>query len=515
MKNTKMIVIVSALVISLGMTACTGSAGNTGIGPGAKDTGMSTSALIPPTSAVAGGKKDSKSEEFYGSTAELEKNDIPAVTPAEGDIREDADYTGEGYGDEIAAEAPAYSEKSASLTAKAYSADTEEAYLTEKPAGEYEEYPVDEPVIDDPVVVMPEPQQVPEAGLLTAGEWNDNDNWGFFTNLINTQKISFPSYGVDPRFRIKVTVKDKTDAQPVVNAKVSIYGTANELLWSAVTDKNGTAYLFTDDPGVEFTGIVEYGGVKTGFTGTAGTDIQTPSEGQQGTAQTVTDEQQRTDDTNSSELELSLDSKGASYKKTDVMFIVDATGSMCDEMMFLQMEFSDIAQKVGDENTRYSVNFYRDEGDEYVTKCSDFTNDVSELQMLLNAECAEGGGDTPEAVDRILDECINSKSWSEDSVKLAFLIFDAPPHYGTERSLAASIKAAAEKGIRLIPVVGSNAERDTELFGRAIAVKTGGTYVFLTDDSGIGGSHLEPIIGKYDVEKLNELIIRVINGYKQ
>ena len=197
------------------------------------------------------------------------------------------------------------------------------------------------------------------------------------------------------------------------------------------------------------------------------------------------------------------------------MFIVDSTGSMMDEMVFLQKEFSDIAEKTGDANTRYSVNFYRDEGDDYVTKCSDFTSNINDVQGILNEETADGGGDLPEAVDKILEECINSTGWSEKSVKLAFLIFDAPPHEGKEQSLQASVRAAAEKGIRLIPVVASNAERETELFGRAVAIKTGGTYVFLTDDSGVGEGHLEPVIGKYEVEKLNELIIRVINSYKQ
>ena len=66
----------------------------------------------------------------------------------------------------------------------------------------------------------------------------------------------------------------------------------------------------------------------------------------------------------------------------------------------------------------------------------------------------------------------------------------------------------------LIPVVASNAERDTELFGRAIAILTGGTYVFLTDDSGIGDSHLEPIVGNYEVELLQDLIVRVIEEYR-
>ena len=197
------------------------------------------------------------------------------------------------------------------------------------------------------------------------------------------------------------------------------------------------------------------------------------------------------------------------------MFILDTTGSMGDEMLFLQSEFTAITEAVGTDNPRYSINFYRDEGDEYVTKCNAFTNDIPSLQKLLNNESASGGGDLPEAVDQILSEAINKSSWQEDSVKLAFLIFDAPPHEEKAAQTAQAVMGAAKRGIRIIPVVSSNSDRDTELFGRAAAITTGGTYIFLTDDSGIGGSHLEPIIGEYKVEKLYDIIIRVINDYRQ
>ena len=61
----------------------------------------------------------------------------------------------------------------------------------------------------------------------------------------------------------------------------------------------------------------------------------------------------------------------------------------------------------------------------------------------------------------------------------------------------------------------SHNEKETELFGRGLAIFTGGTYVFLTDDSGVGDSHLEPIIGTYEVESLYDLIVRLIEEYRQ
>ena len=42
----------------------------------------------------------------------------------------------------------------------------------------------------------------------------------------------------------------------------------------------------------------------------------------------------------------------------------------------------------------------------------------------------------------------------------------------------------------------------------AIAINV--SYVFLTDDSCIGGDHIEASVGDYKVEKLNELLIRIL-----
>lgn len=45
------------------------------------------------------------------------------------------------------------------------------------------------------------------------------------------------------------------------------------------------------------------------------------------------------------------------------------------------------------------------------------------------------------------------------------------------------------------------------------SILTNGTYTFITDHSGIGGAHLAPVHDEYEVEKLNDLLVRVINGY--
>lgn len=360
----------------------------------------------------------------------------------------------------------------------------------------------EEDIIIDEEYTINENGDTNQAGLLTAGRWNDNQNWGFFRNLVNAGTIEFPVFNINPVNRTEVNVKNES-GEPSVNVKVELLSADGSVIWTSLTDKNGKAYLFYETDNLPEKVRISFGEDSQEY---AIEINNNNSDGQGSSATPVSDS-----------TDITFSSQGELYPATDIMFIVDSTGSMSDEMLFLQSEFSAIAQETGTDNIRYSVNFYRDIGDEYVTKCFDFTDDISSLQETLNSERADGGGDTPEAVTEILDETMNKSDWGEKSVKLAFMIFDAPPH--SDRNdldvLNNAVKTASERGIRIIPVVSSNSERDTELFGRALSICTNGEYVFLTDDSGIGGSHLEPIIGDYQVEKLYDIIIKIIDEYKQ
>jgi hypothetical protein len=74
---------------------------------------------------------------------------------------------------------------------------------------------------------------------------------------------------------------------------------------------------------------------------------------------------------------------------------------------------------------------------------------------------------------------------------------------------ALTLRAAA-KGIRIVPIVASGIDKSTEFLMRLTAIATNGTYVFITDDSGIGDDHLEASVGEFEVEFLNNLLVRVV-----
>ena len=157
---------------------------------------------------------------------------------------------------------------------------------------------------------------------------------------------------------------------------------------------------------------------------------------------------------------------------------------------------------------------YRDSGDDYVTKYSDFTTNISSQQTWLNKQSSGGGGDYEEAVDVALTEAMN-KQWSAKATKLLFHVADAPSHDQDVPTWANATYSAANKGIKIISVAASGFTQKAEFFFRSQSLLTGGQYIFLTDDSGIGNEHEQPTIQEpLVIEYLNACLVRLINGYQ-
>lgn len=341
-------------------------------------------------------------------------------------------------------------------------------------------------------------------GILTAGEWNDNQHWDFWQNLWDSQHSDFISYlrtrRLRPAGRFAIKVNDSTGAPfPGITAK--LLDANGESLYTAITDNRGNAYLFlgmsaNQNRAAE---IAFYDGEK--LLGTV-SDIRAD----EAEAYTFTAERAY---------------REPAKKELDLMFVIDTTGSMGDELSYLANELENVVASVVRQfggstgvDILCSANFYRDLGDDYVVKSAPF-EDAGDFIRRLRAERAAGGGDTPEAVELALEDAIENHVWREDSVKLLFLVLDAPTH--EEQSIDLKMqnlyKEAASMGIRIIPIVASGNEKDTEILMRGAAIATGGTYIFITGDSGIGDFHMEPTVGEYEVEKLNELLIKVIGRY--
>lgn len=313
------------------------------------------------------------------------------------------------------------------------------------------------------------------AGKLTAGEVNDFAKWYFWPTVIDsTHKRFINEWYIAPRQRYTVQIMTK-DGYPVTNYSVQLTDKNGNTVYQAVTDNTGKAELWN------------------GLIGQP-VDVDQPA------WQTIV-----------------LDEPCEVSSDVDVMFVFDATGSMGDELRYLQAEMKDVIARAKDAtgglNIRTGSVVYRDHGDEYITRISRLTEDIKTTQAFIDKQQANGGGDYPEAVPEALMAALNSAGWNESArARIAFLILDAPCHQdsATIALLHEQILNASALGVRLVPVVCSGLGESGEYLLRAMALATNGTSFFLTDDSGIGNKHLKPTTDSLKVEHLNDMLVRTI-----
>ena len=338
---------------------------------------------------------------------------------------------------------------------------------------------------------------IDQAGILTAGEWNDIENWFFLQDLLNgeahSDKLAY--WGIYTTNAIKVKITDNVN-QPFIDAKVDLIDNGT-IRWSAKTDNKGEAVLvptfFEANRNINLSNLV-----------------LSINEG----ANTLTNVKTITQGVN----EIQMTEQKAPNNAAQISFIVDATSSMADELEFLKTELKDVIERAERDNADISIAtstvFYRDKGDEYVTRKSDFSDEALQTLDFINQQSAQGGGDFPEAVHSALNVALRDLQWLPSAkARIMFLLLDAPPHSEEQilDEVRNAIKEAASLGIKIIPVTASGINKETEFLMRFSAIATNGTYVFITDDSGVGNEHLEPTVGDYEVEFLNDLMVRLIS----
>jgi len=294
--------------------------------------------------------------------------------------------------------------------------------------------------------------------------------------------------------QIKAVVMDS--GRPINNALVELLDANENVLFSARTNNDGEAYMFVD--------------------------FVSSHQGTPAFVRATSASSQALEFSTSTKYEFDLPGVSTSQKMLDLMFVIDVTGSMGDELEYLKVELTDIIRQVNEThaniNIRLSVLVYRDvciPCCDFTVRTSPFTTDIDSQIRFLEMQYADGGGDWEEAVEIALAEALE-QDWRDDAyAKLMFLVLDAPPHnrdYIRDEMHRVTM-LSANMGIRIIPVAASGIDTVTEFLMRALSAATGGTYVFITGHSGIGYGHIEPTIGDHEIQLLNELLVNVINRY--
>jgi hypothetical protein len=325
---------------------------------------------------------------------------------------------------------------------------------------------------------------------LRAGNIDDNADFpGFLEYLGRVEDIGVPFRALDPTGRVVITVESDTGA-PVSGAEVVVRAGEEEVT-KLRTTADGTARFHPMAYDVD-------GGKLSVSVGDSKQEVEP------GTSVTLT--------ADPAELPAEI--------PLDIAFAIDTTGSMSDELDRLKTSITSVVDRVeelpGSPDVRLAMTVFRDEGDAYVTATHDFTGDIEEFRSALAGLEAGGGGDTPEALDEAVGEVLTVPAWRDPSeaTQLVFVVGDAGghPERDVERPYTESMKDAAERGVKIIPIAASSTDDQAEVAFRQMAQFTGARFVFLAYGSAgaaVGGS---TDINSTDYEELSldDLVVRLV-----
>ena len=350
-----------------------------------------------------------------------------------------------------------------------------------------------------PAPGIAQPQR-PVSPLVTAGMVDDNADFAGYLGFRQRTRVAHRARDVSERYLLEV--KDAR-GQGVPDAEVAVQSPRGHAMW-ARTDTAGRVWLHPNAFDPARSAVYEVAVRKDGRQ--SGAILQ---RGQK------------------SAVEVTLGARSGFFAGTprarlDLVFLIDATGSMADEIDKLKATLQTIAAEVAALPSAPDLCFglvaYRDRGDAFLTRSHDLTHDLGAFQGVLNALHADGGGDYPEAMNEALHETVHNLSWRGDgATRLVFLLADAPPHldYGGPQ-YDDDMLAALGKGIKIFGVGASGLDRQGEYIQRQIAQYTGGRFVFLTyaqahqPSSGPGRETVHDV-KNYSVDTLDRLIVRLVS----
>lgn len=342
-------------------------------------------------------------------------------------------------------------------------------------------------------VVTPRPANEP----VTAGMVDDNADFGQYLDFRGRTQVRHRERDIAQRYLLQVRDPEGT---VVPDAEVAVRAPGGASMW-ARTDAAGRAWLHPDAFDPAHSHVYE---------------VTVRKNGSQSTALLQRAQKNAVD--------VVLDKPGAVPKRArlDLVFLIDATGSMDDEIAKLKGTLHTIAAQVAQLPSRPDTCFglvaYRDRTDDFMVRSHDFTNDLGAFQAVLDNLQAAGGGDYPEAMNEALHETIHTMSWRGDgATRMVVLLADAPPHldYGGPQ-YDDDMLAALGKGIKVFSVGASGLDKQGEYIQRQIAQYTGGRFVFLTykeathPASGPGTQTVHDV-ANYSVQTLDKLIVRLVS----
>ena len=134
---------------------------------------------------------------------------------------------------------------------------------------------------------------------------------------------------------------------------------------------------------------------------------------------------------------------------TDLLFLIDTTGSMTSYIAAAKKQVRSIVKDIGaaflgDVEVRMAVVGYKDHKDSPNIQFLDFTKSAHEVHSFLNGLTAIGGGDAPEDVLGGIRQALNA-TWKHQT-RCIIHIADSPPHGRTLHDMNDSFDDYADPG---------------------------------------------------------------------
>ena len=330
-----------------------------------------------------------------------------------------------------------------------------------------------------------------QQAAVTAGVVDDNADFTAFRQFLQRHEEA-NTLGRDVSVRQRLQVVD-AQGRPVPDAEVAVTARNGARMW-ARTDAGGQVWIhpnaFDDRDSASYQVQVRRAGK---------TVTSALQRGQKNAVQVVV-----------------ADAPLPARAKLDLVFMVDATGSMADEIDKLRDSLQgivrDIAQLPSNPDICLGLVTYRDRGDEYFVRGWDLSNNVAGFQNVLDGVRANGGGDYPEAMNEAFDHAVQAMNWrGASTTRLLVSLADAPPHMDyPQPRYEQTMLAALGKGIKVLSVAASGQDTTGE-----IAQYTGGRFIFLTykdasDPSSGPGSETVHEVENYSVDTLDKLVVKLV-----
>jgi hypothetical protein len=349
--------------------------------------------------------------------------------------------------------------------------------------------------VEDEAKSYPEEPSTYQNSPLRAGSVDDNAQWDdylLYRLKFRDWGISVHDLDVSGRHTIKVINRR---AMPVLGALVEVFASSGERLFQATSGADGTIYFHPHMLGNSQSSTFEV----------------VASKGNEEVSLIISAEEFNH--------ELVLDTRSSGDPiRLDVHFLIDATGSMSDEIQQLKDNMISVAERIAsmqsNPDVRYGMTIYRDREDLFVSRTFDFTPDVIVFTDALREVYAEGGGDYPESLNEGLHQALYLPEWrQEETISLLFLIADAPPHldYAQDFDYAQDVFQAVETGIKIFPLASSGLDDQGEYIFRQLAQISGGKFLFLTYGAGgAPGDDTTHHVDNYSVLSLDDLVVRLV-----